>query len=103
MMEPEDLILQDENGDAAFYFAAAVGSVQIARIMLKINPSLLMIRGGKGMTPLYVAALLGRREMALFLYYRSKKSLTEEDRKAIFFTSVNTGIYGKYVLISYMK
>ncbi|KAH9753256.1 ANK REP REGION domain-containing protein [Citrus sinensis] len=92
-MDPEDLILQDENGNTAFCFAAAAGAVDIANLMLKKNPSLLGIRGSKNMPPLYFAALFGQTDTASFLFHRSKKELTTEDRKVIFITSVDTGLY----------
>lgn len=100
LMKPEHLTLQDENGNTALCFAAAVGAVQIAEIVLDKNPSLLMIRGCKNMTPLYVGSLFGRKEMTSFLYYKSRKELTADDRKFIFFTSINTGLYGKLTYIS---
>jgi hypothetical protein len=53
------------------------------------------IRGGKGMTPLYMAALLGQFEMADFLYSRTKEMLEEPERQGLFFTCVDNGLYGK--------
>ncbi|KAH9753266.1 ANK REP REGION domain-containing protein [Citrus sinensis] len=92
-MDPEDLMLQDENGNTAFCFAAAVGAVDIANLMLKKNPSLLGIRGSKNMPPLYFAALFGQTDTASFLFHKSEKELPTEDRKVIFITSVDTGLY----------
>ncbi|KAJ0018531.1 hypothetical protein Pint_12213 [Pistacia integerrima] len=53
------------------------------------------IRGAENVTPLYMAALFAQRDMASFLYGKddTKKALTVEDRKAIFFTYIRTGFY----------
>ncbi|XP_044497675.1 ankyrin repeat-containing protein NPR4-like [Mangifera indica] len=91
LMEPEELTLQDENGNSAFCFAAAVGAIQIAKIMLMKNPRLLTIRGSENMSPLYIAAVFAQRDTASFLYRETKDMLTEKDRIAIFFTFINTG------------
>ncbi|KAJ0013849.1 hypothetical protein Pint_21546 [Pistacia integerrima] len=93
LMEPVDLMLQDKNGNTAFCVAAMVGSLQIAKIMLEKNASLLTIRGGQQMTPLYLAALFGHGDMAKFLYAVTKKNLTADDRKATFLISVHMGLY----------
>ncbi|GAU50424.1 hypothetical protein TSUD_300240 [Trifolium subterraneum] len=65
-MPHDALELQDINGNTAFCFAAAGGNVQIAEIMVQKNALLPSIRGGAGVTPLYLAALQGKSEMAGF-------------------------------------
>ncbi|XP_052298148.1 uncharacterized protein LOC102622827 isoform X2 [Citrus sinensis] len=87
------LTLQDEKGNTAFCFAAAVGSVEIAQFMLKRNPDLLTIRGGAQMTPLYIAALFGQSKMASFLYRQKEDNLTPDDLENIFFVSIESGLY----------
>ena len=89
------LTLQDENGNTAFCFAAAVGSVEIAQFMLQRNPNLLTIRGGGQMTPLYIAALFGQSKMASFLYRQNEDNLEPDDLENTFFVSIETGLYGK--------
>lgn len=96
MMRDEDLELRDDKENTAFCSAVATGAVQVAQIMLRRNKNLATIRGGEKMTPLYMAAMFGRSEMALCLYSKSVESLEEGDRIGIFFTSINTGLYGKY-------
>ncbi|KAL5577489.1 hypothetical protein UlMin_019188, partial [Ulmus minor] len=93
MMNKEDLELQDDKGNTALCLAAAYGNVYIAEIMVQKNPTLLSIRGGEGMAPLYLAALFGRSQMALYLYPITNESLNEADRKSIFFTCITTGLY----------
>lgn len=97
LMEPEDLTLQDRNGNTAFCFAVAAGSIDIAESMLKKNKHLLTIRGGENMAPLYMAAVLAQRDMALYLYdeANAKDNLTAEDQNALFFTCISTDLYGK--------
>ncbi|VVA39636.1 PREDICTED: ankyrin [Prunus dulcis] len=93
MMDAEDLALQDNKKNTALSFAAATGTVEIAEIMIQKNIFLPTIRGGEGMTPLYMAALLGQSEMAEYLYPRTHEIFDERDRNALFFTCVDTGLY----------
>ncbi|KAF7842971.1 ankyrin repeat-containing protein NPR4-like [Senna tora] len=93
MMDRSDLELQDYKGNTAFCFAAAVGNMRIAQIMLNENKLLPTIRGGEGVTPVLIAALQGQSEMALDLYPKSVEILEEWDRTLLFFTCISTGIY----------
>ena len=93
-MKPEDLELCDDKGNTALCFAAAAGTVQVARILLGTNEKLATMRGGHGMTPLYMAALFGKSDMALYLYDKTIKSCNDGDRRGIFFSCIYTGIYG---------
>ena len=94
MMTSKQLELQDAKGNTAMCFAAINGSVQVAEIMLAQNELLATIRGGHGMTPLYMAVLFGRSEMASLLYPKTEGCLEERDRIGIFFTSIDSGLYG---------
>ncbi|KAK1562208.1 hypothetical protein Q3G72_008100 [Acer saccharum] len=84
MMEPDDLKLQDENGNTTFCIAAANGSIEIAKLMLEKNPDLLTLRGADNMVPLYLAALFGRVEMANFSFDGMESHLTPQDKADIF-------------------
>lgn len=101
LMDESDLALQDYKGNTAFCFAAAVGNLHIADIMLQQNPSLPTIRGGDGLTPLHFAALQGRADMARFLYRKTIASFEEADWNKLFLTCIDIGIYGKYMLLNY--
>ncbi|XP_028093374.1 ankyrin repeat domain-containing protein 29-like [Camellia sinensis] len=93
-MNPEDLELQNSNGNTALCFAAAAGTVRIAEVMINKNEHLPMIRGSQGMTPLYMAALLGHSDMVWYLYQKTKsKDLSDEDRIGILNTCVSTDLY----------
>ena len=95
MMDKQDLKLKDINGNTAFSIAAAAGSIEIVDIMMKKNEYLPTIRGGQGMTPLYMAALMRQSEMADYLYSGTKEMLDDADRHALFFTCIDNGLYGK--------
>ncbi|CAL0301532.1 unnamed protein product [Lupinus luteus] len=92
-LKHEDLELEDEKSNTAFCFAAAVGNVEIAKIMLRRNESLAQIRGGEGLTPLHMALLQGRREMAWYLLPKSKEILQELDWKVLFHICINSELY----------
>lgn len=95
-MTHDDLELQDLKGNTAFCFAAAVGNVQIAEIMERNNESLPGIRGGGGVTPLHLAALQARSDMARYLFPRTRESFEEVDWTTLFFICINSGLYGKH-------
>ncbi|KAJ0018512.1 hypothetical protein Pint_12156 [Pistacia integerrima] len=96
LMQPKDLTMLDRKGNTAFCCAAAAGATEIARIMLKKNPSLLTIRGGENKMPVFMAALLAQGEMASFLYdelSQAKCVFEWEDEIDIFFTCLTNGLY----------
>ncbi|KAI8011826.1 Ankyrin repeat-containing protein ITN1 [Camellia lanceoleosa] len=94
LMNPEDLELQNSNGNTALCFAAAAGTVRIAEVMINKNECLPMICGSQGMTPLYMAALLGHSDMVWYLYQKTKsEDLSDEDRIGILNTCVSTDLY----------
>ncbi|XP_045789145.1 uncharacterized protein LOC123884164 isoform X2 [Trifolium pratense] len=93
LMDGDALELQDNKGNTAFCFAAAGGNVQIAEIMYEKNALLPSIRGGVGVTPLYLAALQGKSEMALYLFTKSREILEENDWSMVFLICINSGLY----------
>ncbi|KAK3190066.1 hypothetical protein Dsin_029627 [Dipteronia sinensis] len=93
LMEPDDMKLQDRNGNSAFCFAAAARSMGIAKLMLDKNPDLITLRGAENMVPLYIAALYGRAQMAEFLYDGTESHLTEYDQAHLFFKCIRTDLY----------
>ncbi|KOM39806.1 hypothetical protein LR48_Vigan04g000400 [Vigna angularis] len=92
-LHPNDLELQDFKGNTAFCFAAAVGNVKIAEAMARRNSSLPTIRGGEGLTPLHMAALQGKCEMAWYLYPHTVHNFHAQDWDLLFFLCINTSIY----------
>ncbi|PON41664.1 Transmembrane protein [Parasponia andersonii] len=95
MMGKKELEVQDKKGNTAFCFAVWSETEKVvAEIMLQKNENLATIRGGEGMTPLYMAAMFGRSEMTSCLYSETvANSFEEKDRNGIFFTCINTGLY----------
>ncbi|KAM5552367.1 hypothetical protein ABKV19_026960 [Rosa sericea] len=89
----EDLLSKDAKGNTAFCFAVAVGSVPIAELMIRKNPHLPQIRGGEGMTTLYMATLFGHEEMAWFLYPKLIKDIEVGERLGIFFSCIHNDLY----------
>ncbi|KAJ0080111.1 hypothetical protein Patl1_24164 [Pistacia atlantica] len=91
---PDDLKLRNVKGNTAFCFAVMAGNKSIAEKMLEKNPDLLTIRGCCNLTPLNLAAMFGKREMALYLYrqyYRGTLKLA--NKKQLFFDSIDTTLY----------
>lgn len=95
-MELNDLRLLDERGNTAFCVAAAVGNVKIAKIMMRRDPGLPKQRGFEGHTPLYIAALFGHQKMVSYLYSEPTYRDSQEDLPRLFFTSIDSGLYGKF-------
>ncbi|KAL6202544.1 hypothetical protein ACLB2K_026252 [Fragaria x ananassa] len=95
MMDVEDLALQDVNGNTALCIAAAAGSLDIVQILVLTNKSLLSIRGGKDMTPAYMAVVLGQSEIAwhLYKYPESNTMFEKTDRENLFFSCISNGLY----------
>ncbi|XP_021829687.1 ankyrin repeat-containing protein At5g02620-like isoform X2 [Prunus avium] len=93
MMDKEDLALQDNKENTALSFAAGAGAIEIAEIMIQKNKLLPTIQTGKGLTPFFMAALLGRSEMACNLYRETYPTLNETNRKDLFFSFIDTGLY----------
>ncbi|XP_050369060.1 ankyrin repeat-containing protein ITN1-like [Argentina anserina] len=95
MMDVEDLALQDINDNTALCIAASAGAGDIVQILKEKNKSLLSIRGGKGMTPAYMAVVLGQSEIAwdLYNYAENNTMLEKSDRENLFFSCINNGLY----------
>ncbi|KAK0606640.1 hypothetical protein LWI29_001963 [Acer saccharum] len=103
LMELDDLNLQDIKGNTAFCFAAATGSIEIAKLMLDKNPDLLTLRCAGNMVPIYMAALFGRMEMTKFLYDGTGSHLTQEDEAQLFFKCIDTDLYVREIKFSHNR
>ena len=94
-MNEEDLTLQNKDGNTAICFAAASGIVEIAMVMVEKNNNLPMIRGNKGMTPLYMAAMFGHRNMVSYLYSVTNfESLAREEQISLLLGTISADLYG---------
>ncbi|XP_017979902.1 PREDICTED: uncharacterized protein LOC108662820 [Theobroma cacao] len=101
--QESDLDLQDENDNTAFCLAVIAGSVPVAKILMKKVPQLALIRGGKNSTPLFIAVIFGRHDMARLLYRETEshlKHLELEHLQHIFFTCIETDMFCKHAYLS---
>lgn len=93
LLNPVDLELRNFNGNTAFCYAVASGNLQIATMMVKKNPCLAKIRGGEEATPLYMAVLQRKGDMARHLYPLSRDILGEDDWTTLFFLCIKNDLY----------
>ncbi|KAA8537203.1 hypothetical protein F0562_029665 [Nyssa sinensis] len=93
LMKPDDLALQNKVGNTALCFAAASGITRIAQVMVLKNKNLPLIRGSKGALPLYMAALLGHKDMVLYLYSMIEGDLEKEDRIGLLIAAMTANLF----------
>ncbi|XP_035545103.1 uncharacterized protein LOC109021189 [Juglans regia] len=93
-MNSDDLALKNSHGNTAICFSAASGIVSIAEEMVNKNTELPLIRGSRGRTPLYMAALQGHRNMASYLYsVTTFERLTAPERIDILVAFISSDLY----------
>lgn len=94
-MTPDDLAMQNKAGNTALCFAAASGITEIAKILVTKNRNLPLVRGSRGATPLYMAVLLGKRDMVWYLYsVINDKDLSGEDRVGLLIAAITSNLFG---------
>ncbi|KAF8408609.1 hypothetical protein HHK36_004672 [Tetracentron sinense] len=94
LMTTKDLALKNKYKNTALCFAAASGVVRIAEVMVRKNEKLPNIRGSGRVIPLYMAALLGHRDMVHYLYSVTKdENLTTLDRIGLLVATITTNLY----------
>ncbi|KAK7354731.1 hypothetical protein VNO80_20199 [Phaseolus coccineus] len=93
-METRDLEIQNKDKNTALCFAAASGITKIAKLMVERNVNLPRIRGSEGVTPLYIATLLGQRDMVWYLYsVTDEQILKTEDYFSLLIAAISTDLY----------
>ncbi|KAK7413007.1 hypothetical protein VNO78_04821 [Psophocarpus tetragonolobus] len=93
-MRAEDLEIQNKDNNTALCFAAASGVTNIAKLMVERNRNLPGIRGSEGVTPLYIATLLGQRDMVWYLYsVTDHEILKTEDYFSLLIAAISTDLY----------
>ncbi|XP_052731772.1 uncharacterized protein LOC108330132 isoform X2 [Vigna angularis] len=93
-MRIKDLEIQNKDKNTALCFAAASGVTKIAKLMVERNINLPGIRGSEGVTPLYVATLLGQRDMVWYLYsVTDHEILKTEDYFSLLIAAISTDLY----------
>ncbi|XP_068482017.1 ankyrin repeat-containing protein NPR4-like isoform X3 [Phaseolus vulgaris] len=93
LLDLPDLELRNFNGNTAFCYAAASGNMEMAAMLIKQNEDLPKIRGGEEATPLYMAVLLRKGEMARLLYPLTTNILEEDDFTMLFFRCIKSELY----------
>ncbi|KAI6704798.1 hypothetical protein NL676_007760 [Syzygium grande] len=94
MMTPDDLAMQNKDGNTALCFAAASGVREIAKAMVDKNPQLPLIKGSNEATPLYIAALLGKHDMVWYLLSVTDDTcLTESDLMDILVATISSNLF----------
>ncbi|CAI0401798.1 unnamed protein product [Linum tenue] len=93
-MTVDDLALQNKVGNTALCFAAVAGITETAKVLVNKNRSLPLVRGSKGATPLYMAVLLGKRDMAWYLYTVTEdNALSGEDRIGLLVAAITSDLF----------
>ncbi|XP_059436316.1 ankyrin repeat-containing protein NPR4-like [Corylus avellana] len=95
-MRPEDLELQTRYGFTALHFAAQVGNVKIAQLLVNIHNKAVAILDRNGDTPLIVAASLGRTNVASYLFSLSStplEQLNDEKRIELLLATISNDMY----------
>ncbi|PSS11103.1 Ankyrin repeat-containing protein [Actinidia chinensis var. chinensis] len=94
VMSAKDIEMQNSDDNTALCFGAASGITKIAEAMVKKNKDLACIRGSLGVTPLYMATLLGHSDMVWYLYsVTDDEHLTFEDFFGLLVAAITTDLY----------
>lgn len=78
LIPEEALRIQNERKNTALHLAASMGSVGMCECIASSEPSLLNMRNLDGETPLFLAALHGRKHVFLCLHHRSNNIHTKD-------------------------
>nr|GEW19134.1 hypothetical protein [Tanacetum cinerariifolium] len=97
-MEAKDIELQNNSYSTALTFAASVGNINTAMIMINKNPAVLEIPGSSGTMPIYMAALNSKPDLVRYLYSISNKMSgdlwTDQTRGWVLQRFVEANIFG---------
>jgi ankyrin repeat protein len=94
-MTPDEIAIKNKDKNTALCFAAGSGIVLIAKEMVEANKELPLLRGSGRKTPLYMAALNGRRSMVSYLYDVTPfDDLDDIERIDILVATISTDMYG---------
>ncbi|XP_030942476.1 ankyrin repeat-containing protein ITN1-like isoform X2 [Quercus lobata] len=91
----EDLAIENLNKDTGLSIAAVSGMVEVAKLMIEKNNKLTMKRGTRELIPFGMAAEVGHKEMAEYLYSKTEfDCLDHSERIRLFFITVSSNLYG---------
>jgi len=96
----EDLAIENINKDTGLSIAAVSGMVEIAKLMIEKNNKLTMKRGTRHLIHFGVAAEVGHKEMAEYLYSKTEFDSPDHcERIRLFFLTLSSNLYGKITLL----
>ncbi|XP_050261975.1 ankyrin repeat-containing protein ITN1-like isoform X2 [Quercus robur] len=91
----EDLAIENLNKDTGLSIAAVSGMVEVAKLMIEKNNKLTMKRGTRELIPFGMAAEVGHKEMAEYLYSKTEfDCLDHSGRIRLFFITLSSNLYG---------
>ena len=94
-LEDEDLERPNVIGDTALCFAAKLGTVTIAKEMVKRKERLPLIPNSEDRTPLHIAAKLGNRDMTSYLCdVTPLEDLSLDERMEILMATITNDMSG---------
>ncbi|KAJ4702411.1 Ankyrin repeat family protein [Melia azedarach] len=93
IMNENDLKKPNNDGSTALHFAAASGKVKLAQKIMENDKAIAMIPDNFGTLPIDMAASLGHKDMVKCLYQATRYSLSEEHRKDLFVSLIETDMY----------
>ncbi|KAJ0764257.1 putative ankyrin repeat-containing domain, PGG domain, ankyrin repeat-containing domain superfamily [Helianthus annuus] len=97
MMTSDELQLQNRSSNTAFWIACAHGKINMAKIMMEKNSSVLHIRGNRGSFPLSIGVTTGTRDLVKWLYNNFGKMNGDHwgdvDRDNLLFRCVIRGFF----------
>ncbi|PON92521.1 Transmembrane protein [Trema orientale] len=93
------LEMKNARGNSALHIAAALGNLLVCKSMVSRNLNLITIRNDKGETPLFLAALHGKRDAFIYLHSLSKDEylVRRNDGDTVLHAAI-TGEYFKLAL-----
>ncbi|KAJ9559409.1 hypothetical protein OSB04_014023 [Centaurea solstitialis] len=101
-MTDEQLVLQDNDGQTALHRVAAVGNVDMARVMVERCPQMLTIRDSDDDLPIYMAAFNGKHNMVAYLYgeYKSMEGndWRDQDIYTVFLQCIEADLFGTFLV-----
>lgn len=90
------LKIQNNRGNTALHLAAALGNVEMCRCMASKDPKLVGARNKDSETPLFLAALNGKKAAFLCLHFLSHDKDSSLGRKSNGDTILHAAISGDY-------
>ncbi|KAH7573042.1 hypothetical protein ACOSP7_006456 [Xanthoceras sorbifolium] len=95
------LKIKNEKGNTALHLAASLGNVDICHCIASKHPNLIASRNNESETPLFLAALRGKKEAFLCLNHFSQEKDTSFCRKRNGDTTLHAAISGEFFSLAF--